>query len=92
MVPLDELYKLNQIIQEASDREECLQKKLSKLQTMLQTAKTATSSCWAAYVGEERLLTRIATLETQLSQVNKNWTEDRCKQELSKIQVILKFF
>ncbi|XP_045477813.1 sarcolemmal membrane-associated protein [Harmonia axyridis] len=86
MVPLDELYKLNQIIQDASDREQCLQKKLAKLQSMLQTAKTATSSCWAAYVGEERLLSRIATLETQLSQANKNWTEDRCKQELNKIQ------
>ncbi|XP_044759229.1 sarcolemmal membrane-associated protein isoform X2 [Coccinella septempunctata] len=86
MVPLDELYKLNQIIQDASDREECLQKKLAKLQSMLQTAKSATSSCWAAYVGEERLLSRIATLETQLSQANKNWTEDRCKQELNKIQ------
>ncbi|KAL3272667.1 hypothetical protein HHI36_014131 [Cryptolaemus montrouzieri] len=86
MVPLDELYRLNQIIQEASDREECLQKKLAKLQDMLQTAKVATSSCWAAYVGEERLLSRIATLETQLSQATRNWSEDRCKQELSKIQ------
>ncbi|KAK9888121.1 hypothetical protein WA026_000393 [Henosepilachna vigintioctopunctata] len=86
MVPLDELYKLNKIIQDASAREECLQKKLDKLHCMLQSAKSATSTCWASYVGEERLLSRIATLETQLSQANKNWTEDKCKQELSKIQ------
>lgn len=86
MIPIDELYRLNQIIQEASDREESLRIKLSNLQSVVDRAKIATNVFWANYVGEERLLSRISTLESQLQQSTKNWTEDRCKQELTKIQ------
>lgn len=85
-VPLDELYLLKHIIQEASQREICLETKLSALQLIVEQTKKSADESWQAYIGEERLLSRVATLENQLSQASKNWTDDRLKQEISKLQ------
>ncbi|KAK5640959.1 hypothetical protein RI129_009506 [Pyrocoelia pectoralis] len=86
LIPLDELYKLNQIIQEACQREQCLENKLSALQQIVDETKRSSDESWQAYIGEERLLSRVATLENQLSQVNKNITDDRLRDELNKLQ------
>lgn len=85
-VPLDELYKLNQIIQDANQREICLESKLSALQIIVEQTRKSADESWQAYIGEERLLSRVATLENQLSQASKNWGEDRLKLEISKLQ------
>ncbi|XP_017770427.1 PREDICTED: sarcolemmal membrane-associated protein isoform X2 [Nicrophorus vespilloides] len=86
VVPLDELYKLNQIIQEASQREQCLEKKLRALQRVVDSTRQAADESWQACVVEERLLSRIATLEKQLSQANKGSGDDRLREEITKLQ------
>ncbi|KAH1024892.1 hypothetical protein HUJ05_009728 [Dendroctonus ponderosae] len=53
-VPLGDLYKLNQYLQEANKREQCLESKLDVLQHVVEEAKRATEESWQAYVGEER--------------------------------------
>ena len=40
-----------------------------------------------AYVGEERLLSRVAALENQLVQAGKSWGDDKIREEFSKLQV-----
>nr|XP_023024986.1 sarcolemmal membrane-associated protein isoform X1 [Leptinotarsa decemlineata] len=86
MVPLDDLYKLNQIIQEANQREKCLETKLTALQHVVNETRKSAEESWQAYVGEERLLSRVSALETQLQQANKSWGEDRLREELAKLQ------
>ncbi|XP_060522007.1 sarcolemmal membrane-associated protein [Cylas formicarius] len=87
MVPLDDLYKLNQILQEANQREQCLESKLTALQHVVEETKKSAEESWQAYVGEERLLSRLSALETKLQQTSKNWSEDRLKDEISKLRI-----
>uniref|UniRef100_V5G949 Sarcolemmal membrane-associated protein n=1 Tax=Anoplophora glabripennis TaxID=217634 RepID=V5G949_ANOGL len=86
IVPLDDLYRLNQIIQEANQREQYLETKLTALQQIVDDTRKSTEESWQAYVGEERLLSRVSALENQLQQVNKNWGEDRLREELVKLR------
>nr|CAI5857294.1 unnamed protein product [Callosobruchus analis] len=86
LVPLDDLYRLNQIIQEANQREQCLESKLSALQHVVDETKKSAEESWRAYVGEERLLSRVSALENQLQQAGKQWTEEKVKEELGKLQ------
>uniref|UniRef100_A0A6P7GPS1 Sarcolemmal membrane-associated protein isoform X2 n=1 Tax=Diabrotica virgifera virgifera TaxID=50390 RepID=A0A6P7GPS1_DIAVI len=86
MVPLDDLYRLNQIIQEANQREQCLETKLTALQQVVYDTKKSAEESWQAYVGEERLLSRVSALETQLQRANKNWGEERFREELTRLQ------
>ncbi|CAH0564056.1 unnamed protein product [Brassicogethes aeneus] len=86
MVPLDDLYKLNQVIQEAKQREQCLETKLAALQRIVDSTRRSADESWQAYVGEERLLSRVSVLESQLHQASKNFGEDRIREELSKVQ------
>lgn len=85
-MPLDELYKLHQIIQEATQREQCLESKLIALQSVVDEARRSAEESWQAYVGEERLLSRVSALEMQLQQSGKNWGEDKCREEIIKLQ------
>ncbi|XP_072396077.1 uncharacterized protein Slmap isoform X1 [Diabrotica undecimpunctata] len=86
MVPLDDLYRLNQIIQEANQREQCLETKLTALQQVVDDTRKSAEESWQAYVGEERLLSRVSALETQLQRANKNWGEERFREELTRLQ------
>lgn len=49
LVPLDELYKLNQIIQEATRREQCLETKLTALQQFTDEVKKTTDYTWQVF-------------------------------------------
>lgn len=46
LVPLDELYRLNQIIQEATRREQCLETKLTALKHFTEEAKKSADYTW----------------------------------------------
>ncbi|XP_057661099.1 sarcolemmal membrane-associated protein isoform X1 [Diorhabda carinulata] len=86
IVPLDDLYRLNQIIQEANQREQCLETKLTELQHVVDETRKSAEESWQAYVGEERLLSRVSALETQLQRASKNWSEERFREELTRLQ------
>ncbi|CAG9767057.1 unnamed protein product [Ceutorhynchus assimilis] len=86
VVPIDDLYRLNQYLQEASQREQCLESKLNALRNVVEETKRSAEESWQAYVGEERLLSRLSALETQLQQARTNWSEDRLKEEIAKLR------
>ena len=70
-----DLYQLNQWIQEAVIREQVLETKLGTLQRILNETREAAELGWTALMEEDRLLTRIESLENQLvisSKVNEN--------------------
>ncbi|XP_050297685.1 sarcolemmal membrane-associated protein [Anthonomus grandis grandis] len=85
-VPLDDLYRLQQIIQEATQREQCLESKLNALRNVVEETKRSAEESWQAYVGEERLLSRISALEIQLHQARSNWSEDKLKEEIVRLR------
>lgn len=61
-----DLYKLNQWIQEAVIREQVLETKLGSLQRIVSATSEAAELGWTALMEEDRLLTRIESLENQL--------------------------
>ncbi|XP_043285639.1 sarcolemmal membrane-associated protein [Venturia canescens] len=85
-VSLEDLYKLNQYIQEASRREKVLQSKLSHLQSLVENTRLATDQSWKALIDEDRLLTRIKAVESQLVACSKNLSEDKIRSELLRLE------
>ncbi|XP_046617769.1 sarcolemmal membrane-associated protein [Neodiprion virginianus] len=85
-VSLEDLYKLNQFLQEANRREEVLNGKLHHLQRLVETTRQAADQSWKALIDEDRLLSRVETVESQLVAYSKNFTEDKIRNELVKLQ------
>ncbi|KAF7994887.1 hypothetical protein HCN44_004359 [Aphidius gifuensis] len=85
-VTLEDLYKLNQYVQEASRREKVLQSKLTHLQKLVDNMKVSASQSWKALIDEDRLLSRVKTVESQLVAYSKNFTEDKIRNELVKLE------
>lgn len=85
-VSLEDLYKLNQIMQEASRREKALYSKLGYLQTLVENTRKAANQSWKALITEDRLLSWVMTVESQLTVYSKNYTEDKIRNELTKLQ------
>lgn len=85
-VPIKDLYKLNQNIQEALQREHTLKKKIDSLQEMIAALKQSAECGWKALISEDRLLSRVEILENQLRIYSKNFSEDKLREELRKLQ------
>jgi len=86
MVPLEDLYQLNQYLQEALQREQLLENKLAALQRLVETTRQASDLGWKALIDEDRLLSRVEILENQLQMYSKNFAEDKLREELRKLQ------
>ncbi|XP_069693764.1 sarcolemmal membrane-associated protein isoform X2 [Periplaneta americana] len=86
MVPLEDLYQLNQYLQEALQREQLLENKLATLQRLVETTRQASDLGWKALIDEDRLLSRVEILENQLQMYSKNFAEDKLREELRKLQ------
>ncbi|XP_078052638.1 sarcolemma associated protein [Augochlora pura] len=84
-VSLEDLYKLNQVMQEASRREKALQSKLGYLQQLVANTRIVANQSWQALIAEDRLLSWVETIESQLSVYSKNYTEDKIRNELVKL-------
>jgi len=85
-VSLEDLYKLNQLMQEASRREKALYSKLGYLQQLVENTRKAANQSWKALITEDRLLSWVMTVESQLTVYSKNYTEDKIRNELAKLQ------
>ena len=57
-IPAQDLYQLNQYIQEALAREQLLENKLLSLQRLIADTEGASNQGWKALMDEDRLLTR----------------------------------
>ncbi|GFG37387.1 hypothetical protein Cfor_11194 [Coptotermes formosanus] len=85
MVPLEDMYQLNQYLQEALQREQLLENKLAALQRLVETTRQASDLGWKALIDEDRLLSRLEILENQLQVYSKNFAEDKLREELRKL-------
>lgn len=86
VVPLEDLYQLNQYLQDALQREQLLENKLATMQRLMETTRQASDRSWRALIDEDRLLSRVEILESQLLVYSKNYGEDKLREELRKLQ------
>jgi len=84
-IPAQDLYQLNQYIQEALAREQILENKLINLQRLIADTEGASHQGWKALMDEDRLLTRVEILESQLTTYGKNMTEDKLREETKRL-------
>uniref|UniRef100_A0A914VGV3 FHA domain-containing protein n=1 Tax=Plectus sambesii TaxID=2011161 RepID=A0A914VGV3_9BILA len=77
-----ELFQLQQYIREATHREQMLEHKLSTLQGLLASTQEASENSWQALINEDRLLSRIEMLESQLQMYSKSNNEDKMRDEV----------
>ncbi|KAG6452777.1 hypothetical protein O3G_MSEX007796 [Manduca sexta] len=64
---LKELYQLNNFVQEAIQREASLESRLRTLRECVERTRAEAQASWELFVGEQRLLMRVHTLETMLA-------------------------
>jgi pSer/pThr/pTyr-binding forkhead associated (FHA) protein len=83
-IPAQDLYQLNQYIQEALAREQLLENKLLSLQRLIAETEGASTQGWKALMDEDRL-TRVEILESQLTTYGKNMTEDKLREETKRL-------
>jgi len=84
-LPTQDLYQLNQYIQEALAREQLLETKLAVLQRLVGQTETASNDAWKSLIDEDRLLTRVEILESQLSTYGKSMNEDKLREETKRL-------
>uniref|UniRef100_A0A668VM98 Sarcolemmal membrane-associated protein n=1 Tax=Oreochromis aureus TaxID=47969 RepID=A0A668VM98_OREAU len=66
-----ELFQLSQYLQEALHREQMLEQKLATLQRLLATTQEASESSWQALIDEDRLLSRLEVMGSQIQAYSK---------------------
>ncbi|XP_037604931.1 sarcolemma associated protein a isoform X2 [Sebastes umbrosus] len=81
-----ELFQLSQYLQEALHREQMLEQKLATLQRLLANTQEASESSWQALIDEDRLLSRLEVMGSQLQAHSKSQTEDGIRKELLALQ------
>ncbi|XP_068604425.1 sarcolemma associated protein a [Brachionichthys hirsutus] len=81
-----ELFQLSQYLQEALHREQMLEQKLATLQRLLANTQEASESSWQALIDEDRLLSRLEVMGSQLQVHSKSQTEEGIRKELLALQ------
>lgn len=84
-LPTQDLYQLNQYIQEALVREQLLETKLAVLQRLVGQTECASNDAWKSLIDEDRLLTRVEILESQLSTYGKGMNEEKLREEVKRL-------
>ncbi|KAG7270232.1 hypothetical protein CRUP_013949 [Coryphaenoides rupestris] len=83
-----ELFQLSQYLQEALHREQMLEQKLATLQRLLANTQEASESSWQALIDEDRLLSRLEVMGSQLqaySKEDKHNYETTAKESLRRV-------
>merc|ERR1719347_2051749 len=84
-LPAQDLYQLNQYIQESLAREQLLENKMLGLQRLVEETEHASQVGWKALMDEDRLLTRVEILESQLTTYGKSMTEEKLREETKRL-------
>ncbi|XP_071807513.1 uncharacterized protein [Asterias amurensis] len=85
-VPSQDLYQLSHYLKEALHREQMLEQKLAGLQRLLTSTQEASENSWQALIDEDRLLSRLEVLESQLRAYSKANSEESIRKELVALQ------
>uniref|UniRef100_A0A1I7XIH9 FHA domain-containing protein n=1 Tax=Heterorhabditis bacteriophora TaxID=37862 RepID=A0A1I7XIH9_HETBA len=80
-----QLFQLQQYLSEAMYREEARQQKLDTLEQLLESTEQASEAAWKALVNEDRLLSRIETLEAQLATYAKSANPDKLREDMQNL-------
>lgn len=86
IVSTQELYQLSHYLQEALHREQILESKLGTMQKIIAMTQAESDYGWKVMIEEDRLLSRIEVLESQLQACGKNVTEEKLREDISKLQ------
>ncbi|XP_057297301.1 sarcolemmal membrane-associated protein-like isoform X2 [Hydractinia symbiolongicarpus] len=81
-----ELWQLSQFLQDALHREQMLENKLATLQRMISNSHAASEDTFQGFIQEDKLLSRLETLENQLELFSKEITEEDLQAELVSYQ------
>jgi len=81
-----ELWQLSQFLQDALHREQMLENKLVTLQRMIANSHTASEETFQGFIQEDKLLSRLETLENQLEIVSQDVTTEDVQSELMTFQ------
>lgn len=84
-IPAQDMYQLHQYIQESLAREQLLEAKLLGLQRLVQETEAASQLGWKALMDEDRLLTRVEILESQLTTYGRCMSEDKLREETKRL-------
>lgn len=82
----EDLYRMHQYIKEALLREQMLEVKMTEVQRLLESAKGSVNANWQAMVDEDRLLNRIDILEGKVHVFQKNFGEEKLRDEMRQMQ------
>ncbi|XP_078384658.1 uncharacterized protein LOC144667143 isoform X1 [Oculina patagonica] len=85
-IQAQEMWQLSQFLQDALYREQMLENKLANLQRLLSDSQAAVEENTQTFAQEDKLLSRLETLENQLETLTKNLNEDDIKKELLVLQ------
>jgi hypothetical protein len=81
-IPSGDLYLLQQYLEEASHREQMLETKLATLQRIVDDTQLSSSLSWQALVDEDRMLTRLEMMESQLAVFTSKMPQDSLQNEI----------
>jgi len=81
----EDLLQLHNYITEALAREQMLENKLALLQRLVGQTGEASEEAWKSLIDEDRLLTRVEILESQLSTYGKAMAEDKLREETQRL-------
>ncbi|KHJ41198.1 FHA domain protein [Trichuris suis] len=84
-IQAQDIYQMQLHLRESTYREHVVETKLAALGALVSSTQEATEQCWQALIDEDRLLSRIETLESQLEVLSKNYSEDSLKNELLRL-------
>lgn len=78
----NELWQLSQFLQDALHREQMLENKLATLQRMISNSHVASDDTFQGFIQEDKVLSRLETLENQLELVSKDMSDDETQSQL----------
>uniref|UniRef100_A0A5S6R0W3 FHA domain-containing protein n=1 Tax=Trichuris muris TaxID=70415 RepID=A0A5S6R0W3_TRIMR len=84
-IQAQDVYQMQLHLRESTYREQVVETKLAALGALVNSTQEATEQCWQALIDEDRLLSRIETLESQLEVLSKSYSEDSLKSELLRL-------
>ncbi|KJH45189.1 FHA domain protein [Dictyocaulus viviparus] len=82
LVNNQQLFQIQQYLSEALYREGVCRQKLEALEKVLEVTEHASEAAWKAIVNEDRLLSRIETLEAQLATFSKSATPEKLREKI----------
>lgn len=84
-ITLEDMHKLNQLLQEATKREKNLYSKLEYMHQILNHSKFSITKSWKTLIFDESLISRLEILENRIMAYSKNFSKDNLRKEIVRL-------